>query len=277
MIRLCISGVTGRMGRALAREAVLREFEIVGAVASLNNANIGRSLRDAGICDLDTPVMDPPHLNDCVKYADVYVSFAAPAAELTNLPAVADMGKRIVMGTTGFTNEERATLEKSVETRVPAVFSPNFAPGINILFKLVRTLGLLPSDYDFSIAEIHHTGKRDAPSGTAKKIGELVSKVRGYSSLIHGRNGESPRNPTELEILSARVGGVPGLHDLIVSGPHEMIRIEHIAFSRSVFAQGALHAAEWIMKRTKAGIYTMNDVLNEKRQEISNPEAPYEI
>ncbi|MCD6089582.1 4-hydroxy-tetrahydrodipicolinate reductase, partial [Candidatus Bathyarchaeota archaeon] len=100
-----------------------------------------------------------------------------------------------------------------------------------------------------------------APSGTAKKLGELVSEARGYSSIIHGREGISVRKPGELEVLSVRAGGIPGIHEVIVAGPHEMIRIEHTAFSRSVFAQGALYAAEWVSKQTEPGIYSMDDVL----------------
>jgi len=130
-----------------------------------------------------------------------------------------------------------------------------------MLFRLLRMMKLFPSDYDFSILEIHHTGKKDAPSGTAKRMGEMISEARGYTSIIHGREGLSIRKPDELEILSVRAGGVPGVHELIIAGSHEMIRIEHTAFSRKVFAQGALYAVEWIYKQEKPGIYSMDDVL----------------
>jgi len=97
----------------------------------------------------------------------------------------------------------------------------------------------------------------------AKKLGDLVSEARGYSEVVHGREGLSERQKGELEILSIRAGGVPGVHDLLISGPHEMIRVEHIAFSRRVFAQGALYAAEWVCKQTEPGIYGMDDVLSQ--------------
>jgi 4-hydroxy-tetrahydrodipicolinate reductase len=200
-------------------------------------------------------------IKEAVKDADVYISFTTPEAEVSNLPIVADIGKRIVMGTTGFTDEQMRKVKEAVMKKVPAVFSPNYAIGINVLFKLVKTLTLLPPDYDFSITEIHHTGKKDAPSGTAKTLGVLITEARGYSSTVYGREGICPRKPEELEILAVRAGGIPGIHDLIVAGPHEMIRIEHTAFSRKVFAQGALYAAEWLCKQTKPGIYTMDDVL----------------
>ena len=99
------------------------------------------------------------------------------------------------------------------------------------------------------------------PHGTAKKLGEIVAKVRGYSKTVSGREGISPRQPQELEITSLRAGDIAGIHSLIVAGPNEMLRIEHTAFSRNVFAQGAVYAAEWISKQTKPEIYTMADVL----------------
>ncbi len=249
------------MGSTLIREAVARDFKVVGAVAAKDDPNIGKTLREAGICDLDVKIADPSRLAEAAANADVYMTFTTPEAEVINLPITADLGKRIVMGTTGFTAEQMKKIEDYVSVRVPAVFSPNYAIGINILFKLLHMMKIFPSSYDFSIVEVHHSGKKDAPSGTAKKIGEIISKVRGYSSTVHGREGLNARKPSELEIMAIRAGGVPGIHEVIVAGPYEMIRIEHTAFSRSVFAQGALYAAEWIHKQEKPGIYSMDDVL----------------
>ncbi|MBS7649512.1 4-hydroxy-tetrahydrodipicolinate reductase [Candidatus Bathyarchaeota archaeon] len=249
------------MGSTLVREAVARDFKIVGAVAAKDDPNIGKTLREAGICDLDVEIADPSRLAEAAVNADVYMTFTTPEAEVINLPIVADLGKRIVMGTTGFTAGQMKKIEDYVSVRVPAVFSPNYAIGINMLFKLLYMMKIFPSSYDFSIVEVHHSGKKDAPSGTAKKMGEVISKVRGYSSTVYGREGLNARKPSELEIMAIRAGGVPGVHEVIVAGPYEMIRIEHTAFSRSVFAQGALYAAEWIYKQEKPGIYSMDDVL----------------
>lgn len=260
-IKLCVAGATGRMGSTLIREAVARGFKIVGAVAAGNDPNIDKTLREAGICDLNVKILDPSRLAEAASEADVYVSFTTPEAEIINLPIIADLGKKIVMGTTGLTEEQMKKLKDYVSVRVPAVFSPNYAIGVNILFKLLHMMKIFPSGYDFSIVEIHHIGKRDAPSGTAKKMGEIISEVRGYTSTIHGREGLSPRKPDELEVMAVRAGGVPGIHEIIIAGPYEIIRIEHTAFSRSVFAQGALYAAEWIYRQDKAGIYSMEDIL----------------
>jgi len=141
------------------------------------------------------------------------------------------------------------------------VFSPNYSVGVNILFKLAEALKAFPEGFDFSISEIHHTGKKDAPSGTAKKLGEIVAKGRGLTKVVSGREGISPRQPGEIEIAALRAGGVPGIHDVIVAGPYEMLRIEHVAFSRNVFAQGAVYAAEWLSKQTEPTVYSMADVL----------------
>lgn len=261
MIKLCVAGATGRMGSTLIKEAIDRGFQIVGAVAAPDDVNVGKSLSEAGVCSLGIKIMGPTNLNKALENADVYITFTTPDAEVSNLPVVARLGKRIVMGTTGFTDEQMEKIRKAVSGKVPAVFSPNFALGVNILFRLAQICRAFPPGYDFSITEIHHKGKKDAPSGTAKKLGEIVSNVRGYSKIVYGRDGLSPRAPEDLEILSLRTGGVPGVHDLVIAGPHEMMRIEHIAFSRSVFAQGALYAAEWICKQSEPRIYTMEDIL----------------
>ncbi|MBS7649527.1 4-hydroxy-tetrahydrodipicolinate reductase [Candidatus Bathyarchaeota archaeon] len=249
------------MGSTLIKEAIMRNFKIVGAVAAKEDPNINKTLKESGICDLNIKIVDPTRLQEAVKDADVYVSFTTPQAEVTNLPVVANLGKKIVMGTTGFTDEQMRKIRDAVTGKVPAVFSPNYAIGVNILFRLLRMMKIFPSGYDFSIVEIHHSGKKDAPSGTAKKMGEIISEARGYTSISYGREGLSARKPDELEVLAVRAGGVPGVHEIIVAGPYEMIRIEHMAFSRSVFAQGALYAVEWIYKQEKPGIYSMDDVL----------------
>ena len=261
MLKLCVAGATGKMGSAVIREAASKGFQIVGAVEAPENPCIGKSLRELGICNSDTRIASSDKISEAAQDADVYVTFTTPTAEVLNIPAVATMGKRIVLGTTGFTEEQNRQVREAVQGKVPAVFSPNFALGVNILFKLAQVLKGFPPEYNFSISEIHHTGKKDAPSGTAKKLGEIIANIRGYSTTIHGREGISPRKPEELEITALRVGGVPGIHDLIVAGPYEMLRIEHTAFSRSVFAQGAVYAAEWISKQQEARIFSMEDVL----------------
>jgi 4-hydroxy-tetrahydrodipicolinate reductase len=261
MLKLCVAGAAGRMGNAVIREATAKGHQITGAVEAEGNPCVGRTLRELGICDSDKRIVGSGRISEAVRDADVYVTFTSPAAEMQNVPAVAALGKRIVLGTTGFTEDQNRTLRQAVEGRVPAVFSPNYSVGINILFKLTRALKAFPQEYTFSISEIHHTGKKDAPSGTAKKLGRIITEVRGYTQTVYGREGMSPRQPSELEIEALRAGGVPGIHDIIVAGPHEMLRIEHTAFSRSALAQGAVYAVEWLSRQTQPRIFSMEDVL----------------
>jgi 4-hydroxy-tetrahydrodipicolinate reductase len=261
MLNLCVAGAAGKMGNAVIREAATRGHKVMGAVEAAGNPSIGKSLRELGIADFDCKIVGTERIGDAVANADVYITFTAPSAELNNIPAVANLGKRIVLGTTGFTEEQNRRVHEQVHGKVPAVFSPNYSIGVNVLFKLVKDLDAFPTDYSFSICEIHHTAKKDAPSGTAVKLGEIIAGIRGYTTTVHGREGTSMRKPQELEIAALRAGGVPGIHDIIVAGPHEMLRIEHTAFSRNVFAQGAIHAAEWLSKQTEPRVFDMADVL----------------
>lgn len=262
MIRICVAGATGRMGSTLLREAYGRkEFEIVGAVSSPNKVNLGKTLKSLGICDLNVKLVGPDRIKEAVENANVYISFTTPEAEMENLPSVAELKKKIVMGTTGFSDEQNLKLKEEFAHKVPAVFAPNFAIGVTVLFKLLQSLKFLPEGYDFSIVEIHHKGKRDAPSGTAVRLAEIISDFKGYSRIIHGRKGISIRRDGELEVCSIRAGGVPGIHEIVVAGKHEMLKIQHVSFSRSVFAQGALYAAKWIHNQQKPGLYSMEDVL----------------
>ncbi len=249
------------MGNAIISEATAKGHQIVGAVEASNMPAVGKSLRELGISNSDIKILSSDRLTEAIRDADVYVSFTLPAAEVVNIPVVAGMGKRIILGTTGFTPKQNRQVVAAMTGKVPAVFSPNYSVGVNILFKLAEALKAFPAGYDFSLSEIHHIGKKDAPSGTAKKLEQIVSQTRGYTKTVYGREGISPRQLGELESVALRAGGVPGIHDLIVAGPYEMLRIEHIAFSRNVLAQGAVYAAEWLSKQTEPQVFSMADVL----------------
>ena len=261
MVKLCVAGAAGRMGNAIIAEAILKGHQIVGVVEAPGTRGVGKSLKELNIANSDTRILGSDKLNEALRDADVYISFTMPAAEVINIPIVANQGKRIILGTTGFTPEQNRQIVGAMSDKVPAVFSPNYSVGVNILFKIVEALNAFPQGYDFSLSEIHHTGKKDAPSGTAKKLEQIVSQARGYSKTVYGREGISPRQPAELESVAMRAGGVPGIHDVIVAGPYEMLRIEHIAFSRNVFAQGAVYAANWLSKQNEPKVFNMADVL----------------
>jgi len=261
MVRLCIAGAAGRMGQAIIAEATAKGHQITGAIEAPTSPAVGKTLHELGISSSETKVLSAEDLSEAVQNSDVFISFTLPAADLTNIPIVAGLGKRIILGTTGFTPDQNLQVTAAMAGKVPAVFSPNYSVGVNILFKLAEQLKAFPTGYDVSLSEIHHTGKKDAPSGTAKKLEQIVSHARNYSKTVYGREGLSPRQPVELESIAIRVGGVPGIHDIIVAGPNEMLRIEHTAFTRNVFAQGAVYAADWITRQKEPKVYSMADVL----------------
>ncbi len=261
MLRFCVAGAAGRMGNAIISEATAKGHVIVGATEAANSSCVGKSLCELGIANSDTKILSSDRLGEAVRDADVYVSFTIPAAEIINIPIVAKLGKRIVLGTTGFNPEQNRLMVAAMSGKVPCVFSPNYSVGVNILFKLTESLKAFPKGYDFSLSEIHHTGKKDAPSGTAKKLEQIISQTRNYTKTVYGREGISPRQSDELESVAMRLGGVPGIHDVMVAGPYEMLRLEHTAFSRNVFAQGAVFAAEWLIKQNEPKVFSMTDVL----------------
>ncbi|MGA1975436.1 MAG: 4-hydroxy-tetrahydrodipicolinate reductase [Conexivisphaerales archaeon] len=257
-IRVSIAGAAGRMGSMVARE-VAPPFVITGAIESAASPALGKTLKDAAIADSDVVLSSPADIKEAVRNCDVYISFTSADAELVNLPAVVGLRKRVVVGTTGFSQAQRARLESIVKP-VPAVITPNFSVGANFLFALTKKLIQLPSSYDFSIVEAHHNRKSDAPSGTASSLADIVKVGRGYDRTVHGRSGLSPRGAGELEVLSIRGGGIPGMHEVLAAGAFETIKLEHTVFSRSAFAAGALLAAGWLV-RQNPGLYGMDEVL----------------
>jgi len=246
------------MGSVVARESATR-FQIVGAVAAQSDPAVGRSLRSLNIAPADVIVSPPTDIVKAAEDCDVYISFTNPEAELTNLPALVAMRKPLVIGTTGFTEDQKGRFE-SIITPVPAVVSSNFSIGANYLLALAAFISNLPEDFDFSIIEAHHSLKTDSPSGTAKRLIDIISARRGYTSVVSGRSGLSKRTRHELEAFSVRAGGIPGIHLVLASGSHEFIKLEHNVFSRSAFAEGALLAARWVIGR-RPGIYSMAQVL----------------
>jgi 4-hydroxy-tetrahydrodipicolinate reductase len=253
------------MGALIAREAPREKFEITGAVAAPDDPSVGKTLRELGTRDSDTRVSPPSLLSELLGRSDVCISFTSAQAEMGNLRAVAEGAVPYVSGTTGLTPQQRKEVEAALRGKLPAVIASNFSVGANLLIAMSAALKALPQGFDVSIVEAHHSGKVDAPSGTALSIAQEVSKARGYTKTVSGRSGASKRAPDELEVSSLRGGGTPGIHTVHAFGPHEMITLEHLAFSRSSFALGALHAAEWVsMQGRDPRVYSMAEVLGLK-------------
>ncbi len=199
-----------------------------------------------------------------IANCDVAVDFSHPNTS-TDLGRVCGQAKKpAVIGTTGHSKEERAAID-SLARSVPVVLSPNFSVGVNALFWLTRKAAeMLGGDFDLEIAEMHHRLKKDAPSGTAKKLAEILCEVRelDYAKNVrHGREGlvgERPEN--EIGLHSIRGGDVVGDHTVTFAGAGERLELTHKAASRETFAAGALRAAQWVVGKPP-GLYSMEDVL----------------
>ena len=195
---------------------------------------------------------------------DVVVDFSHSSATAANCQACLGAGKPLVSGTTGHSNEERALLEKTAKS-LPVVLAPNFSVGVNALFWLTRKAAeLLGKDFDLEIVETHHRLKKDAPSGTARRLAEILCEVRNLDyakNVAHGREGMiGERSAAEIGVHSIRGGDVVGDHTVTFAGRGERLELTHKASSRETFAAGALRAAKWIVGRPP-GLYSMEDVL----------------
>ena len=241
-LSILLNGARGRMGRALAAVADELSVRVAAAV-------------DVG----DDPA---PGL----AAADVIVDFSAPAATAALLRLAAAARKPIVIGTTGHTDEERSLL-RPLAAQVPCVWTGNYSVGVNLLFYLTRHAArLLQSEFDAEIVELHHRMKKDAPSGTAARLAEIIMEERGLAAtaLRHGRHGlTGGRSSTEVGVHSLRGGDVVGDHTVVFAGPGERLELTHRATDRAILARGALRAAHWVMKQPP-GIYDMQDVLGLK-------------
>jgi len=239
-VRVLLVGAKGRMGQAIAAAAEAADAVIVAAL------------------DLGDDVAK--ETSGC----DVVVDFSHPSATDANRRACVAAGKPWVIGTTGHSDDERALIEEAAKS-LPVVLAPNFSVGVNALFWLTREAArLLGEDFDLEIVETHHRLKKDAPSGTAKRLAEILCEMRKLDygkDVRHGREGlvgERPAN--EIGVHSIRGGDVVGDHTVTFAGRGERLELIHKASSRETFAAGALRAAHWIVGRAP-GLYSMEDVL----------------
>jgi len=264
MIKLTIFGASGRMGRRIAFcSGDDPEVEITGGLEVEGNPQIGVDFgRVAGIEDIDVPIVSD--VKAAAENADVVIDFSFHQATVKNLSEVAELNKPIVIGTTGFSGDELAQI-KDFSNRIPILLAPNMSLGVNLVFKLVGQIATaLGDEYDIEIVEAHHNQKKDAPSGTAKKIAEKIAEAlkRNLDQVaVHGRQGiVGERETGQIGIHAVRGGDIVGDHTIIYAGPGERIELKHQAHSRDTFARGALKAAKFIAGKTP-GLYGMDDVL----------------
>jgi 4-hydroxy-tetrahydrodipicolinate reductase len=262
-LRIAVAGASGRMGRALI-EAVLAapDLELRGAFERRGHPSVGR---DAGeLCGSRCGVAIGEEVESAVANCDVLVDFTRPEATLAHLAACRRRGVRMVIGTTGFSAEQRQAIAEAAR-EVAVAMSPNFSVGVNVAFRLVdlaaRSLG---RGYDVEIVEAHHRHKVDAPSGTALRMGEIVARALGRDlrrDAVYGREGVTGERREETIGFSAvRGGDLVGDHTVMFIGSGERLEITHRASSRANYAQGALRAARFVAARPN-GLYDMADVL----------------
>ena len=235
MIKLGIAGVCGRMGRRIFELASKdNDFEIKLALEKKGIPAIGKEINRIKISS------NP----DGIFLVDVFIDFTTAEATAVNLDYLARYRKAAVIGTTGLNSEQLNKIQE-VSKVVPIVFSPNMSVGVNVLFSILPEITKrLGPDYRIEITEAHHRAKKDAPSGTAKKIGQILADATSREIPIH----------------AIRLGDIVGDHTIIFCGNSERIEITHRAHSRDLFALGALKAARWVVKKP-AGLYSMQDVL----------------
>jgi 4-hydroxy-tetrahydrodipicolinate reductase len=250
MIKVVVCGASGRMGQTVGR--MVREsagLELIGGV----------DLRPGTFFGVD--IIETKDLVTFLKRRkpDVLIDFTIANAAVETVKAAAANNVALVVGTTGFTPEQRTLLAHAIEGNVPAVISNNFSVGVNIFWQLVREAGKLLKDYDIEVLEAHHRNKKDAPSGTAKTILQILDEEVGLRKKLYGREGMMERG-NEIGVHVIRGGDIVGDHAVLFSKNFETIELSHRAYDRSVFASGAIRAVHWVVGK-KPGIYGMNDVL----------------
>jgi 4-hydroxy-tetrahydrodipicolinate reductase len=267
MIRAIVTGAAGRMGgRIISLISETDGIELAGAVERKGHHDIGRDAGESlGLGRTGVFITDD--LENCIALGDVVIDFTAHEVSLGNLEIVAAKGKSIVIGSTGITAEEMMRA-KEMAASARCVIAPNMSVGVNVLLKvLANVAGILGDDYDVEIVEAHHHLKKDAPSGTALKMAEVVAASLGRDLEevgVYSRKGIiGERTKKEIGIQTVRAGDIVGDHTVIFGGMGERLEFIHRAHSRDNFARGAIRAAFWLVGR-KNGLYDMQDVLGLK-------------
>ncbi|MEZ8584906.1 4-hydroxy-tetrahydrodipicolinate reductase [Vibrio cyclitrophicus] len=264
VVRIAIAGAAGRMGRNLVKAAHHNSEASVGAgserpESSLVGVDVGEL---CGEGRFDVALVDD--LSKAIEEFDVIVDFTAPVSTLANIELCKRHGKKLIIGTTGFSEEEKQAID-AASKEMPIVMAPNYSVGVNLVFKLLEKAAKVMGDYcDVEIVEAHHRHKVDAPSGTAIGMGEAIAGVMGNELndvAVWSREGiTGERTKDEIGFATIRAGDIIGEHTAMFADIGERVEITHKATDRMTFANGAIKAAVWLNDKP-AGFYTMTDVL----------------
>ena len=263
MLNVAVAGSSGRMGRMLI-EAVLNSpgMRLAAALEQAGHSHLGK---DAGeLVGSVRGVMISDDVGRALKGCDVLIDFTRPEGTLAHLAVCRRQGVKMVIGTTGFSDEQKKNIGDAARD-IALVFAPNMSVGVNVTFKLIEVAAkALSEGYDVEIIEAHHRHKVDAPSGTALKMGEVVAKALGRNlagCAVYGREGVTGERKTgTIGFATVRGGDIVGDHTVMFAGTGERIEITHRANSRATYAQGALRAARFLSDK-KNGLFDMQDVL----------------
>jgi len=267
MIKIAVCGAAGRMGQRIINSVNEAEgVELSGALERPGHELVGHDVGlIAGCGALGVTISDD--LNTVISGCDVMIDFTSPKVSLKNLEACGLQKKPIVIGSTGFSPDER-TLAHELAKDIPVVIAPNMSVGVNVCFKILKDIArTLGNDFDVEIVEAHHRLKKDAPSGTAVRMGEVVAEALGrdYHKVANchreGITGE--RTMEEIGMQTIRGGDIIGEHTVYFIGMGERIELSHRAMTRDMFSRGSVRAAKWITSQ-KPGLYDMQDVLGLK-------------
>ncbi|QSX29113.1 4-hydroxy-tetrahydrodipicolinate reductase [Shewanella cyperi] len=263
-VRVAVIGASGRMGRTLIEAASNQEKIRLGAAiekpgSSLVGVDAGEM---AGVGHLDVRLVD--NLDLVVNAFDVLIDFTSPEVSLQNLDWCVRNGKALVIGTTGFNHAQKEQIMALAE-EIPVVMAPNMSVGVNLMWKLLELAAKVMGDYtDIEIIEGHHRHKKDAPSGTALKMGEVIAQTLGRDLekvAVYGREGiTGERDRQTIGFATVRAGDLVGEHTAMFADIGERLEITHKASSRMTFANGAMRAAVWLAEQ-KPGLYDMQQVL----------------
>ena len=262
-MKIAIAGSSGRMGRALL-EAALHSFDMKlgAALEAAGNANLNKDAGD--LIGAPCGVAISAEVEKVIRGCDVFIDFTRPEGTLAHLAACRKLGIRMVIGTTGFTDEQKKVIADAA-LEIAIVMAPNMSVGTNLVFKLSDLAArVLNEGYDIEIIEAHHRHKVDAPSGTALHIGAIIAKALGRNladSAVYGREGVTgERKATAIGFASVRGGDIVGDHTVLFAGTGERVEISVKAGSRATYAQGAVRAARFLAGK-KCGLFDMQDVL----------------
>ncbi len=267
MLNIAVSGAAGRMGTRIITLAMdNNDLNVIGALEHKDHKKIGVDVGEI-IGTAKTGIALSDSLSDISDTVDVIVDFSTPASSLSLIREAASGNTAIVIGTTGFSREHISEI-KSFSSTIPCVLAPNMSVGVNLLLKTLGDIArVLGDDYDVEIVEAHHRLKKDAPSGTALRMAQVLAEALNRDleqTAVYSRKGLiGERTKKEIGIQTVRAGDIVGEHTVLFGGLGERIEIAHRASSRDTFARGALKAALWISQQ-QPGLYDMQDVLGLK-------------